>query len=173
MNHELIICIVLNPQDILVALQLTLAPSGRGLALDVAEVLGLSPAEVHYSFKRLIACKLVRNARDGALPTVNKRHLSELLIHGVRYVYPAAPAELTRGVPTAHGAPPLARELLSDDPPPVWPHPRGVVKGFAVAPLYKSAPDAALRNPKLYELLALTDALRLGGRASARSPPTC
>jgi hypothetical protein len=36
------------------------------------------------------------------------------------------------------------------------------VRGIAFSPLYKNAPQAALRDPKLYELLALVDAIREG-----------
>ena len=40
-------------------------------------------------------------------------------------------------------------------------------RGVTVEPLYKTAPAAALRDPFLYELLALIDALR-EGRARER-----
>jgi hypothetical protein len=43
----------------------------------------------------------------------------------------------------------------------VWPFPEGEHRGVTLEPLYKSAP-AALRDPFLYELLALIDALREG-----------
>lgn len=42
-----------------------------------------------------------------------------------------------------------------------------VVRGLSFSPLYRSAPEAAHRDIKLYELLALADALR-GGRARER-----
>lgn len=45
---------------------------------------------------------------------------------------------------------------------PVWAHAEGSVRGSSVAPLYRSAPQAALADPKLYEYLALVDSLRLG-----------
>jgi hypothetical protein len=46
--------------------------------------------------------------------------------------------------------------------PPVWPDPEGRVQGASVQPLYPSVPGAARRDPKLYDLLALVDALRFG-----------
>jgi hypothetical protein len=52
--------------------------------------------------------------------------------------------------------------------PPVWPDPDGKVQGAAVQPLYSSVPHAASRDPALYDLLALVDALRLG-RARERA----
>jgi hypothetical protein len=41
-------------------------------------------------------------------------------------------------------------------------HPEGKSRGIALAPLYKTVPIAALRDPLLYEKLALVDALRDG-----------
>ncbi len=46
--------------------------------------------------------------------------------------------------------------------PPVWPFVEGKVRGYSFAPLYKHAATAALRDPKLFELLGLADALRDG-----------
>ncbi|MEJ1973089.1 MAG: hypothetical protein WDM96_11715 [Lacunisphaera sp.] len=44
----------------------------------------------------------------------------------------------------------------------------GRVQGAAVQPLYGSVPGAARRDPELYHLLALVDALRIG-RARERA----
>lgn len=51
---------------------------------------------------------------------------------------------------------------------PVWPHKDCKARGIAFNPLYPSVPDAAARNPELYELLALFDAVR-GGSARERA----
>ena len=76
---------------------------------------------------------------------------------------------MTRGVPTLHAAPPLQDVVPApDEPVPVWPDPQGEGRGISFAPLYKSAPKAALADPELYELLVLVDAIRGGDdRASA------
>ncbi|MCZ7655319.1 MAG: hypothetical protein M5R42_15165 [Rhodocyclaceae bacterium] len=52
--------------------------------------------------------------------------------------------------------------VASSDPVPVWPSAKGTARGVGLAPLYPSVPEAALRNEKLYALLALFDALRSG-----------
>ena len=71
-------------------------------------------------------------------------------------------------MPTAHGAQPLAAQIqASDEDLPVWPYLEGTVRGQSFSPLYRSVPAAALKDPPLYELLALTDAVR-GGRARER-----
>jgi len=81
----------------------------------------------------------------------------------VRYAFPAKRGSIVRGMPTAQAAPPLSAVIAgTEDLPPVWSDPQGSVKGYALEPLYRSAPAAAKRDPKLYELLALVDALRDG-----------
>lgn len=45
-----------------------------------------------------------------------KAELLEFLLHGVRFVYPVERGGLTRGLPTAHAAPPLSgRVMISTD----------------------------------------------------------
>lgn len=51
---------------------------------------------------------------------------------------------------------------------PVWPYEEGTERGVAFAPLHKSAPMAALRDPVFHEHLVLVDALR-DGRARERA----
>ena len=48
------------------------------------------------------------------------------------------------------------------EPIPVWPYEEGQQRGIAFAPLYKTAPIAALRDQSFYEYLVLVDALRDG-----------
>ena len=92
-----------------------------------------------------------------------KAALLEFLVHGARYAFPPVQGALTRGVPTAYAAAPLNTVIApSTDPPPVWPHARGTVRGLSLVPLYPSVPEAALRDPQLYAVLALLDALRVG-----------
>lgn len=98
----------------------------------------------------------------------NRNHLKEFLIHGLKYVFPAERGGPTRGIPTAEAAAPLAQHLHLDfSLPPVWPHAEGPFRGIAFSPLYKNVPKAALLDSKLYELLALVDAIR-EGRARER-----
>jgi hypothetical protein len=71
---------------------------------------------------------------------------------------------MARGVPTADGTAPLNNQLMAagGEPLPVWPTPRGTLRGSSLAPLYPGAPDAALRDPQLHACLALIDAIRIG-----------
>ncbi len=154
---------MMKPQDILVLLKLVAMPhewSFNGLALE----LGMSPSEVHAAVARMAAAGLL----DPGTRQPHRKALLEFLVHGLPYVYPAERGGMTRGLPTAHAAPPLSAKLAAGgEPAPVWPDPEGEVRGEEFRPLYRSVPKAARRDPALYELLALVDALR-GGRARER-----
>lgn len=142
---------------------LKLAPEGKrdiSFAKLGAELF-MPASEVHASLSRCRESRLVYG--EGSYESVNRSGLEEFLLHGIQYVFPILPGELTRGVPTSYAAPPLSSFILpANDPPPVWPSSEGTVRGYAVEPLYRKAPSAALRDPVFYELLALTDALRYG-----------
>lgn len=80
------------------------------------------------------------------MPRANTRALFDFIVPGLRYVFPARPGEITRGIATTFAAPVLkgqiysAGELLF-----VWPDPRGNSKGKAVEPLSKTATYAVRR----------------------------
>jgi DNA-binding Lrp family transcriptional regulator len=152
----------LLPQDVLVALKLALA--GRRLPYaELAAELGLSASQAHQSVKRAVDAGLL--LPDSLL--ANRRALEEFLIHGLKYVLPPRRGPLARGVPTSHSAPPLDRVIVDAGTPVVWPDPEGTVRGESLEPIYKTAPMAARRDPRLYQLLALIDAIR-AGRARER-----
>lgn len=44
----------------------------------------------------------------------------------------------------------------------MWPSNQGDIRGQAIQPLYRTVPAAAKSDGQLYELLALTDAIRVG-----------
>jgi len=72
------------------------------------------------------------------------------------------------GVPTSYAAAPLNRLIVpGDEPIPVWPYYKGEKARCRFPSLYKMVPVAALRDPVLYEQLALIDAIR-DGRARQR-----
>ena len=119
--------------------------------------IGLSASTLHRSVTRLIDAGLLTHQRE-----VRRRDLRDLLLHGVRYVYYVKPGEPTRGVPTAFATSPLDKIVSAGDSIPVWPDPEGSARGYAVEPLDERVPEAARRDPGLYELLALVDAIRIG-----------
>src|SRR5579859_5184447 len=171
----------LHPQDVVVVLKLVANRNSteRWSYADLGKNLFMSGSQVFRSVARAEAARLLSAPTLPSAPEMkealpmtwrlpNNSNLKEFLIHGVKYSFPVERAGATRGTPTAEAAPPLNQILAQDFPlPPVWPNPAGLVRGIAFSPLYKNVPQAAARDPHLYELLALVDAIR-EGRARER-----
>ncbi|MBU0747349.1 MAG: hypothetical protein KKB08_15910 [Gammaproteobacteria bacterium] len=90
------------------------------------------------------------------------RNLAEFALHGAKYAFPAVKLPLVAGVPTSHSAPAFAGVFAPGSTDFVWPHPNGTLRGVGIEPLHPAVPFAAMQDAKLYELLALFDALRVG-----------
>lgn len=155
----------LKPQDVLILLKTHALqkpfPTYAHLAFD----LDMGEGEVYRGIQRVTEARLFDSERRKPLT----ENLREFVLYGVPYVYPARRGEPTRGLPTSYAASPLAEMIVFDaDSIPVWPDAEGSTRGYALEPLYRSVPVAARRDPELYELLALVDALR-EGRARERA----
>lgn len=153
----------MRPQDVVVLLRIAALGKEAWLARDIAAALHLSAAEVSNSLKRSALAGLLGSDKR----TVSKGALLDFLQYGLPYVFPARPGGMVRGIPTAHSAPPLRSRFLSDEAF-VWPSAKGTDRGHEISPLYNGAVAAALEDAQLHELLALTDALRVG-RARERA----
>jgi len=149
--------VIAKSVDVVVLLKLLVSEDAKTYA-ELSKELGISASEIHAAVRRSANAGLID--LDSRRPL--RKPLQEYLVHGIRYAFPAKLGALARGIATAHAAPPLAGQISSDELPPVWPDAEGTVKGYALEPLYRSVPRAAKRDRKLYELLALVDALRVG-----------
>lgn len=133
--------------------------AGGGAALGVQE-----PVAIY----RVTRKRVRRSALpDSDAPADNavrphSHNLAEFALHGAKYAFPAVKLPLVIGVPTSHSAPAFAGVFAPGSTDFVWPHPNGSVRGVGVEPLHPSVPFAAMQDAKLYELLALFDALRVG-----------
>jgi len=157
---------ILKPQDIFVLLKLIAIGPAEWSYARLAVDLDMSASEVHAAMKRSLRAQLA--VQYDSLIRPNIKNINEFLIHGIRYVFIPERGELTRGLPTIHGAEFMAKKIVSSgDPPPVWPDPEGPTRGQSFSPLYRSASSAARKDKHLYELLVLVDALR-GGNARER-----
>ncbi|WP_202922371.1 MarR family transcriptional regulator [Pseudoxanthomonas koreensis] len=144
-----------------VLLRLSLAKDEVPGYAALAAELGMTASEIHAAVERAVAAQLAR--KENGKPVVILAALRSFLLHGARYAFPATHGSLSRGVPTGYAAPPLKELILAgNDPVPVWPSKDGTARGIALHPLYPSVPQAATRNPELYELLALFDGVRAG-----------
>jgi DNA-binding transcriptional MocR family regulator len=149
---------MLKGEDIVVLLKL-MAGSPAWTVRSLEAEIGIPRSVIQRSLVRLEEAGLLEEGRR----RVNVGRAEELLVHGVKYVFPPVRGGETRGVPTAWAAPPLQDKLAdSGELPPVWPDPMGNVRGIALEPLHDSAPDISRRDRALTELLALTDGIRLG-----------
>ncbi len=147
--------LALRPHDVCVLLQLVQRPgvTFRGLAASV----GLSVGEAHNATKRLEVARLyISHLREA-----NHQALLDFLVSGVPYVFPGELGPETQGVPTAFSGPVLA-DRMSASHGVVWPSAEGHSRGMALVPLCSSAPSMVVKNPPLYRLLTLVDALRVG-----------
>ena len=160
--------VVLRPQDLVVLLRLSLEHGTPPTYATLGSELGLTASEVHAGLERAALAQLARKDKAGKA-TVVREALRMFVRHGARYSFPATRGEMTRGMPTGYAAPPLNDKVVQpNEPAPVWPHKSGSVRGAAFYPLYPTVPEAAARNPALYELLVLFDAVR-GGSPRERS----
>lgn len=152
---------MLKPLDILILLKVATYKGASFVMKDLAMTLKISPSQVTESLERCKNCGLI----DATKQKVQKLALQELLVHGIKYVFPAVQGRRMRGIPTAHYASPM-KELIvaSDNDMLVWPHPRGNHKGHSITPLYRTVPDVVQNDEELYQLLAIVDCLRMGRR---------
>tara|TARA_R110001583_G_scaffold34370_5_gene115533 strand:- start:494 stop:1156 length:663 start_codon:yes stop_codon:yes gene_type:complete len=124
---------------------------------------GISKSQVNLALNRCMDVGLAKKDRKTGVPKANTRALYDLIVYGLKYIFPARPAVVTRGIATAFAAPVLSEKLMSaGELVPVWPDALGNTKGQAVEPLCKSVPYAVRRDPEMYALLALVDAIRIG-----------
>jgi hypothetical protein len=150
--------IVISPLDVLILLKIISINDRKWLQMDIAEALEISQSEVSKSLKRLKASWLL--APNNSI-VIMRENVLEFLRYGIKYIFPQWPGSVVRGMPTAHSAPVLNNEILSNENY-VWPYAKGQVRGQSIIPLYPTVPKACGSDKKLYELLALIDALRIG-----------
>ncbi|PIR23297.1 MAG: hypothetical protein COV44_03510 [Deltaproteobacteria bacterium CG11_big_fil_rev_8_21_14_0_20_45_16] len=156
----------IKPQDVLLLLKLASSRDAHKLnQLQLSRQLHMSQSEISAGLKRAAEARLLIPESN----KVMKLNFTDFLIYGLPFVFPAKPGPIDRGIPTSHSAPPLNKKIVSgDNDKYVWPDADGKVTGQTIQPIYSSAPEAAKEDPKLYELLAMVDALRVG-RARERT----
>ncbi|MBI3900111.1 MAG: hypothetical protein HY308_17725 [Gammaproteobacteria bacterium] len=152
---------VLKPQDLAVAMKLVTLGNRWLPYAELGQAMRLSRFEAHAAVQRLAAAGLVAEF-DGS-PRPIMAALRSFILFGARYAFPPVRGGQTIGFPTAHGAAPLKQMMVAgSEPVPVWPHPKGTVRGQALLPLFEKLPLAAMDDPPFYGLLVLFDALRAG-----------
>lgn len=149
----------MRPHDVVILLKIKIFEENDWYIKDVANELFISQSEVSESLNRSVIAGLTSNNKK----RVMRSALFEFLVYGLKYVYPVKPEGLARGIKTSHSTLPLSNKILSDEIY-VWPYADGDARGHVVEPLHPNLPKACLNDSKLYELLALVDAIRIGNK---------
>lgn len=147
----------MKPQDLAIILKIILLQNKEWRVVDIANNLYLSQSEVSKALARLAYSGLIDEEKKHPA----KSAVLDFIKSAVKYVFPARPGRLLRGVPTSHSAPPLKSKIRSENKY-VWPHLEGKIRGESIEPLYRGAVEASLNDPELYEVLSLIDSLRVG-----------
>lgn len=147
----------MRPQDIIILLKIIAKGTEPWYNKHLAAELHMSASEVTESLNRSKQVRLLSPSKN----TVMVAALMDFLMFGLRYVYPAQPGALVKGMPTSHSAPVIAKYFQANEKF-VWPDADGTERGQAIEPLYPTVPQAAREDPLFYDLLALTDVYRVG-----------
>jgi len=147
----------MKPQDIVVLAKLVAIDEPRFIQMALAQTLYMSQSEISASLARSSYAGLLINKGQ----EVNRKLFFDFIKFGLGVVFPQHPGPIVRGTLTAHSAPPLDLEILSDMHY-VWPYSKGQSRGQSIAPLYPTVPQAIVLDNELYEMLALLDAVRVG-----------
>lgn len=165
----------MKPQDIVVLAKL-ISYRKKDMSWtqgSLAQELCLSPSQINYALKRLLASRLLSPVQKESewKPEPFIQLCEEFLIHGFKFVFPPEFGSITGGIPTAYAAPSLNKIIVAgNDPIPVWPSAKGTHRGVALKPLYHCVPESIIKypDPFFYDLLSLLDAVR-SGRARERN----
>jgi len=148
----------MRPQDIVVLLKIIALKREDWKNSDLSFELKISTSEISEALNRCAIAGLI----DKTKRNVFINSLKEFLIYGLKYVFPVQPAEITRGIPTAHSAPPMKDFISSVNDIYVWPYEKGTSRGQKIEPLYKTVPQIISEDKLFYELLAIVDTIRVG-----------
>lgn len=148
----------MRPQDIVVLLKIIALKHDDWHNTDLAYSLKISASEISEALNR---CKIA-GLIDSKKRKVNINSFTEFLIYGLKYVYPAEPGAIVKGIPTAHSASPIKERILAGNDVYVWSYTKGSHRGQAIEPLYKTLPQAVKEDLLFYELLVIVDTIRVG-----------
>lgn len=147
----------MKPQDLVILTKLIAINDPDYTQMSLSQMLYMSQSEISSSISRSSYAGLLMNkGRE-----VNRKLFFDFIKYGLAVVFPQHPGAIVRGTVTAHSAPPLDMEIVSEDNY-VWPYAKGRARGQSIAPLYPTVPKAVILDNYLYELLALMDAVRVG-----------
>ncbi|MHB1920853.1 MAG: hypothetical protein ACYCOO_01325 [Chitinophagaceae bacterium] len=149
----------IKSQDIIVLIKVLREGKNKWKFESLQNDLQISMSAIHRSLERCVRARFISPRPFDDIYILN---ISEFLIHGIAYTFAIEPGKITRGIATAHSAPPLKNKIISDKDIYVWPYPKGNLRGQSIEPLMKQVPEIIQHDPPLYEILVLIDAIRIG-----------
>lgn len=148
----------MRPQDIAVLLKIISLNNKNWKITDLANQLFLSQSEISEALNR---CK-ISGLIDEDKKNIRLLSFLDFLKYGLKYVFPAIPGAVVKGIPTAHSALPLSNIIKSTNEIYVIKDEDGYLKGESIEPLYKNIIYAVKQDSIFYEFISLIDCLRVG-----------
>lgn len=153
-NHHKLFMDMFSEQEFI-----ELFADNRYSLLALEKSTGISKSQISLAIKRCVALKLLF-IKDG-IPYVNVHDLFNIIRYAIMFFFPIKKVGLQYGLPISASSLFLNKKILvNKEYPMVWAYTKGNVWGEAIEPIYPTAPAAALKDPILYELLVLVDAIR-------------
>lgn len=147
----------MRPQDIAILLKIIAIGKMDWQLAGLSHVMSISLSEISESLNRSRIAGLI----DFKKKKISRQNLLEFLEYGVKYVFPAAPGSMAKGVATAHSHPFMKQHFQSEENF-VWSDPSGEIIGLALEPFYPNQVKAIKNDAVFYKLLALVDVVRAG-----------
>lgn len=149
----------IKPHDIIVLLKVLLKGESGWKYEQLEEELGFSKSVIYRSLSRCAKAKFISPNPFDYFFTSN---LLEFLQHGIQYAFAVEPGRISKGIPTAHSAPVMNKQIIAENDQYIWPDAKGSVRGQVIEPLDKRVAEIIKNDPELYDMLALIDAIRVG-----------
>lgn len=147
----------MRPQDIAILLKIIAIGDSEWRLQSLSDSMSISLSEISESLNRSSIAGLIDYRKE----KISRQNLVEFLIYGVKYVFPAEPGSLAKGIATAHSHQ-YMQQFFKSEMNYVWREPSGNILGIVIEPFYKKQVEAVKNDEIFYKLMALMDVVRVG-----------
>ena len=149
--------ISLKPQDIALLVKLITKKNNDWTQSELAQELGLSQGEIAKSLNRLKKSGLIYEKK------ANRSAALEILLHAIKYFFPAQLGPMAVGVPTSISSPTHEKMVVQNgDEKYIWPSILGKTRGQTIRPLYPKLAEASLKDKEFYDIMSALEIIRTG-----------
>ena len=149
---------MMRPHDILIICKIIVNDRPDWKQTQLADDLFMSQSEISASLRRSDQARLLNKAEKVLYP----QNIQDFLFYGFPYVFPAKLGPVQKGIKTSQSHPFFSAEFSPMLIPFVWPYLGEKDLGQTITPLHPRQAEAALKDKKLYQLLACLDVIRVG-----------